>query len=417
MSSEPHLPGYSIDDDDDTSNDPPTAEPEHEGNLVPVTTAGGDDDVPSAAATTAATQSLPAWTQPTRTLSSQWSERAADTTPTAPERPAVDEFADPKIAQLHAIFPDYDAGILHSVVDSVGGDQDRAVDALLAMSDPDHISVAHVIANEQPSVVEQTQLDEELARRLQLEDEQQYAREQIAQQQQQQQMHQYPYAPRTNAPVPPQQQGGRGYAARGDVAAQQQPPPQRDTLADVQEQLSKMAESGKRTFSTFMSKVKAKVQEMDQPRSTPNPSSSPDTNTGTGYVVQPQSPVLDRPAQRANYAPTAVHGPRPVTVEDEFESGHTDPVFRDLGERADSHALRPLLPPSSSDNDYAPHPAFRRYRALVTLADLQFSGKIGLLPKRPVSLVNAESQPRRAHDEDEEELEYVENPFEEGRYS
>ena len=29
----------------------------------------------------------------------------------------------------------------HSIVDSVGGDQDRAVDALLAMGDPDHVTV------------------------------------------------------------------------------------------------------------------------------------------------------------------------------------------------------------------------------------------------------------------------------------
>jgi hypothetical protein len=34
-----------------------------------------------------------------------------------------------------------------------------------------------------------------------------------------------------------------------------------------------------------------------------------------------------------------------------------------------------------------------------------------------VSLVNAESQPGHTHEEDEDELEYVENPFEEGRYS
>jgi hypothetical protein len=44
------------------------------------------------------------------------------------------------------------------------------------------------------------------------------------------------------------------------------------------------------------------------------------------------------------------------------------------------------------------------------------AGKIGLLPKRPVSLVNAESHSSEAHDEEEEELEYVENPFEEGKY-
>jgi hypothetical protein len=43
------------------------------------------------------------------------------------------------------------------------------------------------------------------------------------------------------------------------------------------------------------------------------------------------------------------------------------------------------------------------------------AGKIGLLPKRPVSLVNTESQSSHSHDEEEEELEYVENPFEEGK--
>ena len=82
-----------------------------------------------------------------------------------------------------------------------------------------------------------------------LEDEQQYARDQIAQRQQQQQqqqpMRQFPYAQRTNAPVSPQQ-NGRSNGIRGDVAAQQQPPPQRDTMADVQEQFSKLAESAYR---------------------------------------------------------------------------------------------------------------------------------------------------------------------------
>ena len=42
----------------------------------------------------------------------------------------------------------------HSVVDSVGGDQHLAVDALLAMSDPDHVSVPqHAASTEQPSQV------------------------------------------------------------------------------------------------------------------------------------------------------------------------------------------------------------------------------------------------------------------------
>jgi hypothetical protein len=41
----------------------------------------------------------------------------------------------------------------HSIVDSVDGDQDRAVDALLAMTDPDHVPVQHTAANEPPSQV------------------------------------------------------------------------------------------------------------------------------------------------------------------------------------------------------------------------------------------------------------------------
>ena len=81
----------------------------------------------------------------------------------------------------------------------------------------------------------QTQLDEEFARQLLLEDEQQYARDQISlrQQQQQEQMRQFPYAQRSHTTN-----------HRGDTAPQQQQSlPQRDTMSDMQEQISKLAES------------------------------------------------------------------------------------------------------------------------------------------------------------------------------
>lgn len=69
-----------------------------------------------------------------------------------------------------------------------------------------------------------------------LEDEQRYARDQIARQQQQQ-LRQFPYAQRTSAVAVPQQQG------RG--SSPQSPPSQRerDTMADVQDQFTKLAES------------------------------------------------------------------------------------------------------------------------------------------------------------------------------
>ena len=54
---------------------------------------------------------------------------------TQPESPA-----DPKVAALLAMFPDFDISLLQSVLESVAGDQDRAVDVLLGMSDPSYTS-------------------------------------------------------------------------------------------------------------------------------------------------------------------------------------------------------------------------------------------------------------------------------------
>lgn len=52
-----------------------------------------------------------------------------------PEAPA-----DPKVAALLSMFPDFDTSLLQSVLESVAGDQDRAVDVLLGMSDPSYTS-------------------------------------------------------------------------------------------------------------------------------------------------------------------------------------------------------------------------------------------------------------------------------------
>ena len=103
--------------------------------------------------------------------------------------------------------------------------------------------------------------------------------------------------------------------------------------------------AGKRTFSSFVSKVKAKVQEFDQQRyagSLPSPgthsfthtpmsyrnTSSPNTepsgsgtSTDTGYdVSQLPSPGLDRHAQQAYYAPRVSPNPQPGTNNNNFES-------------------------------------------------------------------------------------------------
>jgi len=134
MSDKPQLPGYSVDDDDDihdvndegdTHTDAVTAEPERPlaGDLVSFASAG--DATASTAVVSSPTpqdstqQSRPAPPNQQEAGDEQHPTAAittvAGTTPTTPplpERPAVDEFADPKISGLHAIFPDYDAAIL-----------------------------------------------------------------------------------------------------------------------------------------------------------------------------------------------------------------------------------------------------------------------------------------------------------------
>jgi len=359
---------------------------------------GSPEPVPNVSDTVVATTTPPDVAQP-QLLTQEY----ISISPEPAELPAVDEFADPKIAQLHAMFPDFDAVILYSVVDSVGEDQDRAVDALLSMSDPDHVSAVQPPAA-QPPVTTQTQLDEEFARQLLLEDEERYARDRAARQQhqqQQQQLRQFPYAQRTSAvTVPPQQQQQQG---RG--SSPQSPPSQRerDTMSDVQDQFSKLAESGKRTFSTLVSKVKAKVQEFDQSRNAQNTSPTDASTSAVSPTHSASSPSgLDRHAQQAYYAP------------------RLDPGLR----RAEEPP--PPAPPTDDPSTSAPS-ATSMNRSPSNTID---PGKIGLLPKRPMSLVDTQAQSQQQQleqqhesssqppdDSEEEELEYIENPFEEGRHN
>ncbi len=126
MSDKPQLPGYNVDDDihDDSDNDDAhhidfvTAEPERADDLVwPARAASGDalSSVPTVFSPTRQGS-----TQSRKTSSSQQeageehptAANAFTTTPSPTVRSPVDEFADPKISGLHAIFPDFEAVIL-----------------------------------------------------------------------------------------------------------------------------------------------------------------------------------------------------------------------------------------------------------------------------------------------------------------
>ncbi|KAG9035335.1 hypothetical protein FRB95_011486 [Tulasnella sp. JGI-2019a] len=91
-----------------------------------------------------------------------------------------EENVDPRVATLQAMFPDIDVSILQLILEESGGDTDTAIEALLAMSDPDYRPQPHAHAQQQrqPSVID---LDEQLAQRLQLEEEEAQQREESRQ--------------------------------------------------------------------------------------------------------------------------------------------------------------------------------------------------------------------------------------------
>ncbi|KAF7985085.1 hypothetical protein HWV62_8963 [Athelia sp. TMB] len=338
--------------------------------------------------------------------------------PTARSVPNVDPDQTteiPEIASLKAMFPDFDVAVLQSVLESCGGNQDRAIDMLLGMSDPDYVS-------QQPPAPVQTDLDEEFARQLMLEDQQQQER---------------------------QQSGGRGQPgyvprARGQQWQQQQqqqqpvasPAGQRDGLADLQEQVAKFADTGKKTFSSLLTKAKAKLQEFDQQRTG---QSSAQAGTQPSWGAQ----QYEAPSQSYGQPPGQAqpsYGQPPPQAQPSYYDPNPQPTRQDSFASTQGYDTTPL--PSSQTPYSAAPPVGSAAPSVAALSSTAVAGsapttpavttprppatssgappidpsKLGMLPKRPVSLLRDPSQPPARHDDDDDdELEYAENPFEEHR--
>ncbi|KAJ6498828.1 hypothetical protein C8R45DRAFT_805339, partial [Mycena sanguinolenta] len=277
---------------------------------------------------------------------------------------------------LRAMFPDFDDSLLQSVLDSVQGNTDRAIDALLGMSDPNYQGEP---VPQQPQPQTQEELDEQLARTLMLEDERSHHAWRAQEQTQQQQ-------PRI------QRQGSSGA-------------PERDTMQELGEQFNKFAESGKKTLGSLFSKVKAKIQEFDQ---SANQSSANATYGGVGGDTYPydanQSPYPTRQAAAAHAQAQAqmpaYYDPNAGDAQTYSPPGSASAtaVGYDVGAPA---SMNTPSPPSTTSG-----------------APQIDAGKLGMLPKRPVSLLRTNSPPSSSSgappSSDDDELEYAENPFEEG---
>ncbi|KAA1471794.1 hypothetical protein DENSPDRAFT_837878 [Dentipellis sp. KUC8613] len=388
-SSEAHPPGYDLGDSD---HQEPSHEAVTEATAMSATSAASSPQDPQATSTLPAASAEPPHTSPPATGTEQ-----DPNAPSLPERPQEDEFADPQVASLHAIFPDFDAETLHSILASVGGDQDAAVDALLGMSDPNYVPTTQP---SQPMSRTQTELDEEFARQLLIQDEQEaQSRRRGAQS--------FPFQPRQHGPAHPH------------PPTNSPPAQERDTMTEMQEQFSKIAESGKRTFSSLVSKVKAKVQEFDQQRNAQG-SSEARTQPSWGASSGPQN--VDRHSQQAYYAPTnAEPYPRRSSVGLEYEDAPYRGAPLAPAPKPASPAAVPddptkITPGSGIPQESSATPPPPRTSSGPPPSNID-AGKFGLLPKRPVSLIPTEQPAHTVRgDDDSEELEYVENPFEEGHH-
>ncbi|KAJ7646800.1 hypothetical protein FB45DRAFT_891442 [Roridomyces roridus] len=295
-------------------------------------------------------------------------EPAPEAAAAAPPPRERERVVDSRLAGLRAMFPDFDDGLLQSVLDSVNGNTDHAIDVLLGMSDPDYTSTQQVQAPQT-----QEELDEQLARTLMLEDERQE------------------HEPRPQA----ERQISSGS--------------ERDTLQEFSEQFNKFAESGKRTIGSLFSKVKAKIQEFDQP-------AGGQSGWGVGGDTYPydanQNPYPDPPQQQQQQGQYTAY--QTSQQRQQAQTQAQTPAYYDPNATGD----RDLSPPGSASATATGYDAAPASPPKTNVGSPQIDGgKLGMLPKRPVSLLRTNEPPAGGAppSSDDDELEYAENPFEEHR--
>ncbi|KAG8935447.1 hypothetical protein FRC01_000054 [Tulasnella sp. 417] len=402
-------------------------------------------------------------TQPPSTPASDLSTAPPTSTPAATPAPPVtvedEPELDPKVMGLLAMFPTFDAGVLQSILEVSGGDEDQAIETLLSMSDPEYKPAAAV---HQPT--DQTDLDEQLAHRLHLEE---------------QARADYEARHGASRPVPApgrdsrqHSEGGAtggvdmgaigaqvkgfitgaaarvsstGFARGGGGNAQQQGgavgAPSNVNTAEIGRQFNELAETGKKHFNTLLTKVKAKMQEYDMPAGQPGgPHQGSNSPQSTGYGtygqgdhafgnqtaygsqsnqrpqqqwyaqpagIQPQPAINTPPTQQQPPSAVGYNIDPPTPVVPPKDTLPSTGVSASGSVPATSGVLgvnQPGMPQRSSfDQTDAPRATFD-------------TSRLGLKPKRPVSLVGNNTGTALADNtapkgknkaDDDDDIEYV----------
>ncbi|KAF8326652.1 uncharacterized protein EI90DRAFT_3156560 [Cantharellus anzutake] len=322
--------------------------------------------------------------------------------------------AEPRIASLAAIFPDFDHAVLSDVLDLCNGSQDRAIEILLGMNDPSYAP--------RTSDTTQSELDEQLAHRLAAEEREDFMRYIPPP------SATYPYTPRAPRrsneharPVEdvPLQTQFRDYFMPSSTRHRGVNDPEgasSRTGGDFQEQFTRIADTGKRTFNNIFSKVKAKLQEFDTPASQHKSSaastssapprtqpeayyappkqvtlstSPPNVNDDDGYDLTPQAPLPIRTGKQVHLPPSEANTYLFEKLRATAKGWHrpTPRMLRSPNRhQTDPHPLQHLRPSHLVWIGVSVH-----LHEPPTAVDLQpfaaYGGKLGLLPRRPRSLI------------------------------
>lgn len=205
-------------------------------------------------------------------------ETASETPASAPAAPAAPPAApspapeaSPEVKELHAMFPAIEIGVIAIVLESVNGSQDRAIEQLLAMNDPDFRP--DDAAARQAELDRQAALDAEFARALIMQEQEDERAQQASYRHGGGEPGQLPYQPRVRRARPGQEQlpgysehaagqpGQPGQGQHGQGQHGEQGGQFEEQLAAFEEKVTQIAEQGRQTFNTLFNRAKAKYDE------------------------------------------------------------------------------------------------------------------------------------------------------------
>ncbi|EGF99422.1 uncharacterized protein MELLADRAFT_118315 [Melampsora larici-populina 98AG31] len=340
----------------------------------------------------------------TSTTSPSSSTLAPTVPPAEPEPPSSQPpneltNASAEVRELAIMFPQIPQAILEAVLAAHQNDPGECVSDLLAMNDPTW----------KPTAEDLMKSDEALARQLAREEEQQS----IPTPQPIPQIN-VPYQPRikknpsNRSPMSTYEQRTEN-PSNGETGQSSSNLTGKDEIQKIADEFSRMAETGKKTVSTWLNKAKAKIQELQQPSADlPSDPTSHENEyqasqpaiviSGAEYGTSPSNPKRSsRISPALPYASRYDSAPPTRTPADTATGSVTNNPSL-------PRTSTPTVEPKRGDEMMNVHDASSKSKQVATGTAIGNTNT--LIPNKPLTSA------QRTRDEDEESLEYTRNPFE-----